>query len=71
MPALTATELQQIPLEKLLEFFPIRSWDIADTAMLGRASDNRRWVVVYRDYHTIADTPKQAVINLLLQIGVL
>lgn len=67
---LTATELNQFNLDGLLQLLPLRTDDIRDSAMLGRASDNMRWCVVYRDYQTLADTPKQAIINLLVQTGI-
>lgn len=52
----------------LLEKLPMRTSRIEDTAMLGRATDNNGWSVVYRDNAYLADTPLKALLKLTLAL---
>lgn len=52
----------------LMAKLPKRTEDIRDTVMLGRATDNRGWSVVYRDTVCIADTPEDAACELAIAL---
>lgn len=60
---------RMVDLEDLMLMLPYRTADIADTVLIGRMDDNKRWSAVYRDVVCIEDTPKEAVIQLLYKIG--
>lgn len=52
----------------LLERLPLRSKRIEDTAMLGRATNNNGWSIVYRDMAYLADTPLKALLKLIIAL---
>ena len=52
----------------LLEKLPERTERIEDTAMLGRATNNDGWSVVYRDFVCLADTPLKALLKLTIAL---
>ena len=63
-------DLSELSLEALMKLLPFRTHDIRDTVLIGRASDNRRWSVVYQDHTIIDESPKTAVIRLLKELGI-
>lgn len=52
----------------LLERLPLRSKRIEDTAMLGRATNNNGWSIVYGDMAYLADTPLKALLKLVIAL---
>lgn len=52
----------------LLERLPLRSKRIEDTAMLGRATNNNGWSIIYRDMAYLADTPLKALLKLIIAL---
>lgn len=52
----------------LLDKLPKRTDDIRDTAMLGRATDNIGWSVVYQDIVCLANTPLKALLKLIIAL---
>lgn len=58
----------------LLRKLPERTDDIRDTVLLGRATDNKGWSAVYRDFCGLGTTPENALAKLcilLFKSGVL
>lgn len=54
-------------LDFLFELLPLRTDNIRDTVMLGRATDNNGWSCVWRDIISLSDRPADAVIVLLIK----
>lgn len=52
----------------LLRRLPKRTQSIYDTVMLGRATDNNGWSIVYRDLCCIADTPEDVACKLAIEL---
>jgi hypothetical protein len=53
----------------LLQKLPKRTERIEDTAMLGRATNNNGWSVVYRDVVCLAETPLKALLKLVIALA--
>lgn len=52
----------------LLRKLPNRTERIQDTVLLGRATDNKGWSIVYRDMTKIANTPEDAAAKLAIEL---
>lgn len=52
----------------LLRKLPERTENIRDTVLLGRATDNKVWSIVYQDLCCIADTPENAAAELAIKL---